>query len=79
MGDSGLLTLPLSPTGEKFNNIPNYIGSNSPNAEMKLKIKLQKKQIGQYLFNIGGMQCDEEQVIMTLSNGSYFIPGKGYN
>jgi Transglutaminase-like superfamily len=64
-GDSGTIDLDMEYSQENFKHIPNYLGSNKPNAELKLHINVPKKQTGIYNLKVAGIECQEKHPVLS--------------
>jgi hypothetical protein len=78
-GGSGTLNLALSNKPETFANVPNYIGSNQPNEEMKLFLTVPKEFTGIYNFNVDGIACQEAKTVLRSSIGQEYEIKEGDN
>lgn len=71
-GASGTVEIEMTKPVEIFTHIPNYIGANDIDAEMKLRISIPEGREGIYNFKISGASCkNEAEIILKLEKKRY--------
>jgi len=64
-GPSGLLQLKMTNPVERFADIPNYIGANERNAEMRFRVSVPRRRAGTYNIKVAALACEESAAVLV--------------